>query len=436
MLKAVVLAVVLTLAPLVARAAACGPTYGADGLAAGNDGTVWLTHYEDARLALRTADGGWTEWGSSLGGEPVGLSGLRLDETAKLAWAVAADGGRVIRLDLATGEARAVAVDGIILGHRGRLAGDGAGGVWVLAAAAADEGLGELTLWRIARDGNVGERRSLAVGNVTSAALAADGNGVPAVVLHRAGAADVELQSGGRLVPLRGLGTAVPGAAFDAGGTLWLSAPERNALGEWRGGRLRLHPLPTPAALPVTVAPAPDGSVWVTEWDGRKLARRDPRGAWREYKVPDGEDAPIALTFAQDGGVWFSTLLAYDLFRLDPATGVIRRHTVPPPLADAAQAPFATCHLSAAGADGAPAAASRPASRHPRDYPAASAALFEQSCNTACHSWFRVEQAAQRRRDWSATVDRMVEANGAPLSVGQRDLIVDYLNGRYTRGRP
>ncbi|MGE5518052.1 MAG: hypothetical protein ACM31D_19800 [Bacteroidota bacterium] len=435
MLKAATaLAVALALAPAGALAAACGPTYGADGLVAAGDGGVWLTHYEDARLAFRAADGGWRQWESRVGGEAMGLSGLRLDPVRKLAWAVAADGGRVVRLDLDSGAVRAIAVDGLILGHRGPLAGDGQGGVWVLAATPAADGLTAPTLWRLDEGGSVAERRRLPADAITSAAMAVDAAGMPLVVLHRPGEADAELVVGDRRTRLGGVGKAVPGMVV-ASGALWLAAPERNALAEWRDGRLRLHPLPTAAALPVTVAPAADGSVWVTEWDGRKLARFHPHRGWREYPVPEGEDAPIALAFADDGAVWFSTLLAYDLFRLDSATGRTSRHPVPPPAAEAAEAPFATCHLAAPAAE-TTAIRARPASRHARDYPDAAAQLFEQSCHTACHTWFRVEQAAQRRRDWGATVDRMVEANGAAVLPAQRDRVVDYLNRRYTREQP
>jgi hypothetical protein len=72
------------------------------------------------------------------------------------------------------------------------------------------------------------------------------------------------------------------------------------------------------------------------------------------------------------------------------------------------------------------------AARHPRHYPSAEAARFEANCNTACHSWYRVERVAARRTDWTATVDRMIELNGAPLAPDGREAVIRYLNATYT----
>ncbi|HLO78086.1 MAG TPA: hypothetical protein VK196_16650, partial [Magnetospirillum sp.] len=269
------------------------------------------------------------------------------------------------------------------------------------------------------------------------ASVTSDGAGRPWVLLHRLGSKPPELFTWRDGVVMRDLlsesGTSVAGLAVDRKGTVWLTVPTHNALGEWRGGRLTLHPLPTARALPIAVVAAEDGGVWVTEWDGRKLARYDGAGKWREYPVPEGEDAPIALAFARDGGVWFSTLLAYDVFRLDPASGAVTRHAVPPPALAAANSAYGACAVPTG--EGAKDVVSLPASRHPRLYPSPPAVQLESYCNTGCHTWQRVEQAGQRRTDWTATVDRMIDVNGAPLSPEQRTILIQYLNATYVRGQ-
>ncbi|HLO75126.1 MAG TPA: hypothetical protein VK196_01560, partial [Magnetospirillum sp.] len=153
-------ALALGAAPVAAQAAACGPTYGADGLAVGADGGLWLTHYEDARLAYRTPDGRWHDRETLVAGKPVGLSGLRLDEERGVAWAVSADSTKIIRISLRDGSANATALDGVILHHRGPLPGDGAGGLWVLSAAAGASWLEQPFLWHIGADGKVLERKA------------------------------------------------------------------------------------------------------------------------------------------------------------------------------------------------------------------------------------------------------------------------------------
>jgi len=71
--------------------------------------------------------------------------------------------------------------------------------------------------------------------------------------------------------------------------------------------------------------------------------------------------------------------------------------------------------------------------RHAKGYPENQiAAIFEKSCNTQCHTWYRVDKVANRRSDWTSTVDRMIEANGAKIGESDRGEIVRYLNENYT----
>lgn len=71
--------------------------------------------------------------------------------------------------------------------------------------------------------------------------------------------------------------------------------------------------------------------------------------------------------------------------------------------------------------------------RHPTGFPEdKGAVVFENNCHTACHTWYRMDKAANRRSDWGPTVDRMIEFNKAAIIPADRDAIVDYLNRHYT----
>ncbi len=92
--------------------------------------------------------------------------------------------------------------------------------------------------------------------------------------------------------------------------------------------------IPTLNARPDAVAPAPDGSFWVTLPNVSRLARVSPDGAIREYRL---ENAPLGIAVAGDGGVWFGAPGAKKLGRLDPTSGKVSWRALPEaPLAVAA----------------------------------------------------------------------------------------------------
>jgi streptogramin lyase len=436
--------------------AACGPTYGADGIAVAADGAVWLTHFEDTRLARLDPIGGTfrevltsnaaspvaaTQTGRTTGGHfdysaDRGLSGIALDETRGAVWSVQFNTGRVVRFAMADESFRVVELDGLILGARGPLALAADGSLWIVTAVPARNRLEAGILYRLAPDGTIAEARPLPVAAFSSVALALSPTGRPWVALTPDGGHSAEFlvaeKDGFRQIAPGGLGRGIAGLAFDQRERAWFSSPSRNAVGMLVEGRVEWHALPTPDALPIQVVAGRDGAMWVTEWEGRKLARIDTAGTIREYRLPSEEDGPLTLAPGRDGEIWLSALFSYDLLRLDPASGEFRRLAVPIPANwfTEATSPFSTCDVSMVTEvpDAHPVAAAR----HPRHFPSTEAARFEASCNTACHSWYRVERVAGRRTDWTATVDRMIELNGAPLASDGREAVIRYLNATYT----
>ncbi|MGZ8235648.1 hypothetical protein [Methylobacter tundripaludum] len=134
----------------------------------------------------------------------------------------------------------------------------------------------------------------------------------------------------------------------------------------------------------------------------------------------------------------------YELFRLDPATGKIQSFPLPTPSnwSKNAAAGLSACvikpkdALTLAASNASPVPVEAKPLRHPKGYPdEPGAAAFEQNCHTACHSWYRMDKAANRRSDWRPTVERMIDFNKAAISAEQRDVIVDYLNKHYTMAK-
>jgi virginiamycin B lyase len=97
--------------------------------------------------------------------------------------------------------------------------------------------------------------------------------------------------------------------AFD-GSNLWFSLPGTNQIGRMGTGASptpAYFTVPTPNSYPTGIAVAPDGSIWVTERDGNKLARYVPgTNIWTEYPYnrPNGDLEDI--TVQNNDSIWFT----------------------------------------------------------------------------------------------------------------------------------
>jgi streptogramin lyase len=443
-------------------AASCGPTYGADGIAVDRGGRVWFTHYEDTRIArLAPGDGGFHEYlasrdanafaatqaGRIAGGSfdyslDTGFTGIALDERRGALWTARFNGNRLVRFSLRDHGFAEIELPARIVHARGPLPMAPDGSLWLLVAAPAQSGTGSenARLIRVTSEGKLAQQLPLPADTGGGASLALDSQGRPwlALMSARGGRASIFRLDGRRLRrhPTPDLGSVIAGMAFDRQDRLWLAVPDKNAIVRLTADKIDSFLLPTPKAFPNAVFVSPQGEVWFTEWDGGRLGRILRDGAIREYPLPREEEMPVTLAFDGDGGVWFSTLFNYALFRLDPRSGNIRQFAVPPPANwfEAAAATSSYCVVPARDTAAAPPEAQPlQAARHPRGLGEdAAAAIFERNCNTQCHSWYRVERAAERRTDWGATVDRMIEINGARfIEPGERKAIIRYLDANY-----
>jgi virginiamycin B lyase len=74
------------------------------------------------------------------------------------------------------------------------------------------------------------------------------------------------------------------------------------------------------------------GRVWVSEWDGGKLAMHDPAsGAWREWKLPGSGPKPYAVFVDERDQVWLSDWGANAMVRFDPQAERFHVYPLPTP---------------------------------------------------------------------------------------------------------
>jgi streptogramin lyase len=131
-----------------------------------------------------------------------------------------------------------------------------------------------------------------------------------------------------------------------ADGMIWLSELQGNRLVRFDPrmqqalpGSLRSSPqfkvwnLPTAASGPRRLDVDPTGVVWIPEYGANKLARFDPRTEkFEEFELPLKDTAPyIARWDARRGVVWVGSGMADAVFRFDPNTKQFRYYRLPTP---------------------------------------------------------------------------------------------------------
>jgi virginiamycin B lyase len=76
------------------------------------------------------------------------------------------------------------------------------------------------------------------------------------------------------------------------------------------------------------------GRIWVSEWNGGKLALHDPAtGSWQEWTLPGSNPRPYAVYVDEQDQVWLSDWGANAMVRFDPAAE--RFHVYPLPTSNA-----------------------------------------------------------------------------------------------------
>jgi len=442
-------------------AAACGPVYGADSIAQDKDGNIWVAHYEDVRLGRLEPNSGrfeeylpTTQANSSVLNRndkdgfsykfDFGFNGLALDDKRGLVWSLIFNSDKVIRFSRSDRLFTEIELPGRSFG-RFALPIDAKGNLWILAGPCCGQE-GAMQLVKISPDATK-QVFPLEVKRAVAPNVAFAKNGQGWVSLTQDDEKQAALyafrdQRFERIALPTEIGRIITRLHVDAQGDLWLA--EGDAIWRLHDKEFTRYTIPTPGAHPSVLADDGHGNLWFTEWRGNKIGRIAANGEISEFPIPPEEESPLALTVAADGKVWFSTMFNYELFRLDPAIGKIQSFPLPTPSnwSKNAAAGLSACvikpkdALTMAAAKASPVPAEAKPLRHPKGYPdEPGAAAFEQNCHTACHSWYRMDKAANRRSDWRPTVERMIDFNKAAIATEQRELIVDYLNRHYTMAK-
>jgi uncharacterized protein (TIGR03437 family) len=109
-----------------------------------------------------------------------------------------------------------------------------------------------------------------------------------------------------------------------SGEDLWFLEQSHNQIGRFNiatGAVTNEYVVPTPTASLAGIAAGPDGNLWFTELDGKKIGRITTAGAITEFPVPAG-GCPEGITNGPDGAVWFADYCNGAIGRIT-TTGVI-----------------------------------------------------------------------------------------------------------------
>ena len=112
----------------------------------------------------------------------------------------------------------------------------------------------------------------------------------------------------------------------------WFTDPAANEIGRVDSKTLKVAKwqLPSSNAGPRRMQIAPDGTIWVAEFNVDKLAAFDPKThSFKEYALPGPEASPSALMFDSYGYLWYSSDSTDAIARFDTRTGNTIRYPFP-----------------------------------------------------------------------------------------------------------
>jgi virginiamycin B lyase len=120
--------------------------------------------------------------------------------------------------------------------------------------------------------------------------------------------------------------------ALDAGGVLWFTLSQANAIGRINpdGSGFAQFAIPTPDSSPRIIAYGADGNMWFSEHEGNKMGRITPDGAMTEFELPTPASQPRAIALSADGNIWIGMFAAGKIGRITPE-GVLTEFVIPTP---------------------------------------------------------------------------------------------------------
>ncbi len=107
---------------------------------------------------------------------------------------------------------------------------------------------------------------------------------------------------------------------------------KENQIGKVDGKTMKVSEwtLPTDKSAPRRMEIAPDGMIWVGEFNGGKMARFDPASqTFQEYALPGPDPTPYAMGFDAQGYLWYNSHRMDVLARFDTKTGKVIEYPFP-----------------------------------------------------------------------------------------------------------
>ena len=122
-------------------------------------------------------------------------------------------------------------------------------------------------------------------------------------------------------------------------GNLWVDMQGTNAIGVVKpdGTLISTYPIPTKNAEPYGIIQGPDKNMWFGEYMSNRVTRVTMSGQMTEYTPPSSGSGPVALVNGPDKRIWFAENGAQfgpagQIGYIDPATGAIREVYLNEPL--------------------------------------------------------------------------------------------------------
>jgi virginiamycin B lyase len=118
-------------------------------------------------------------------------------------------------------------------------------------------------------------------------------------------------------------------------GMVWMSELQGNRIVRFdpRSEQFKVWTMPTPASGPRRLDVDPSGVVWIPAYGANKLARFDPvTEKFEEFELPLQDTAPYIVRYDERRtAVWVASGMADALFRFDPSTRRFRYYRLPTP---------------------------------------------------------------------------------------------------------
>ena len=116
----------------------------------------------------------------------------------------------------------------------------------------------------------------------------------------------------------------------DKDGNVWFTGSNRIGKVDGKTMKVSRWLMPTPNSFPRRMEIAPDGMIWVGEFNAGKMARFDPKTeTFKEYQLPGPDPSPYSMGFDADGYLWYDSHRMDVVGRFDTKTGNVIEYPVP-----------------------------------------------------------------------------------------------------------